>query len=208
MRRTLSRPDQFFFLFLILLYLSMQILYWVVGSEDLFFRINGSYGVFFDYLFYGWTLMGEWPLIVFALIYTGVYHRSRLLALIAAFCLNAIISYILKFHVFSEVLRPTMVFADHPDLFISPFLKAHKLYSFPSGHTFTAFTGFMMMALVNKSLITRFVLIFLALGVGFSRIYNGLHFPQDVMAGAVLGIVVSVLMHYFVKDWKPKFFKP
>ncbi|HMJ91100.1 MAG TPA: glycosyltransferase family 39 protein, partial [Candidatus Acidoferrum sp.] len=57
--------------------------------------------------------------------------------------------------------------------------------SFPSGHTTNWFAATMVAAMyVRRTL--RFMLP-LACIVGFSRIYNGVHYPGDVLGGAILG---------------------
>ena len=59
-------------------------------------------------------------------------------------------------------------------------------FSFPSGHTGAAF---LMATLFSAFLPTLTIpLGVLAALIGFSRIYNGLHFPSDVLAGMALGI--------------------
>jgi undecaprenyl-diphosphatase len=58
-------------------------------------------------------------------------------------------------------------------------------FSFPSGHTAAAF----VMATIFGTIlpVLFFPLAVLAALIGFSRIYNGLHFPSDVLAGMMLG---------------------
>jgi undecaprenyl-diphosphatase len=63
-------------------------------------------------------------------------------------------------------------------------------HSFPSGHSATSFAC----AIVLCALAPRFRVLFVALAVAiaYSRLYNGVHYPLDVVAGAVLGILVGL----------------
>ncbi len=57
--------------------------------------------------------------------------------------------------------------------------------SMPSAHAANLFSITMVMFLFYRRSI--WVMLPLALGVAFSRIYNGVHYPSDVLAGAILG---------------------
>jgi undecaprenyl-diphosphatase len=62
-------------------------------------------------------------------------------------------------------------------------------HSFPSGHTTAIFSVMTPYILSLPQL--SFILIPLGLCVGISRIYLGLHYPSDVLAGAILGTVAG-----------------
>lgn len=63
-------------------------------------------------------------------------------------------------------------------------------YSFPSGHTQASAGIFGGIARLTKSTIIRFVCIATAFLVAFSRMYLGVHTPQDVLVSAGIAIVL------------------
>jgi undecaprenyl-diphosphatase len=63
--------------------------------------------------------------------------------------------------------------------------------SFPSGHAATAFAAATVVALLRPGL--RWPALGVASAVAFSRVYLGVHFLSDVLAGAALGTAVGVL---------------
>jgi undecaprenyl-diphosphatase len=74
--------------------------------------------------------------------------------------------------------------------------------SFPSGHTTTSFAMATMIWLYFRG--TRlswvaFPAYLWAAGVGMSRIYVGVHWPTDVLAGAMLGISGAIFFFYLLR---------
>ena len=62
-------------------------------------------------------------------------------------------------------------------------------FSFPSGHTMTAFSVALVVSYFYPSL--EGMLFFLALSIAVSRIVLGMHFLSDVLAGVVLGVALG-----------------
>jgi undecaprenyl-diphosphatase len=71
--------------------------------------------------------------------------------------------------------------------------------SFPSDHATAAFVIATSIWLYRKKAGT--VWLILAAGIGFSRIWDGVHYPIDVIAGAFIGIVSAVVIHALVMRW-------
>ncbi len=72
---------------------------------------------------------------------------------------------------------------------ISSLMPPPDKFSFPSGHTAAAFVMATLFGTVVPILFIPLVIV--AAFIGFSRIYNGLHFPSDVLAGMTLGITCA-----------------
>ncbi len=74
-----------------------------------------------------------------------------------------------------------------------PLLYSSDPNSFPSGHTSTAFAaGIVWLKLISvKSL--KAVAVVQALLMGLSRMYVGVHYPSDVLMGALVGTLCAVI---------------
>jgi len=83
--------------------------------------------------------------------------------------------------------------------FISP-LEYERNYSFPSGHTSNAFVTATSLSLQFKKWYVVVPAHLWAFTVAYSRLHMGVHYPSDVLAGAVLGSA-SALATYKVNQW-------
>lgn len=80
--------------------------------------------------------------------------------------------------------RPPTVILDP-----KPLMEVPTTSSFPSGHTSTSFAcAYVISTLAPRLTIPVFVLAAL---IGFSRVYVGVHYPLDVVAGAIFGLIVA-----------------
>lgn len=79
-----------------------------------------------------------------------------------------------------------------PDHAIHGFVALYQnpdAFSFPSGHTATAFA--VAIALAGHGDFLGTLGLVYCIGVGVSRVYLGSHYPLDVLVGAVLGSVMG-----------------
>ena len=65
-------------------------------------------------------------------------------------------------------------------------------YSFPSGHATVSFACATVLALAVPRL--AWPLYTLAVLISFSRVYVGVHYPFDVLVGAVLGVAIAIAL--------------
>ena len=107
-----------------------------------------------------------------------------------------------------RVPRPWML--DENFSIVESAREAASGYSFPSGHTQTAVGTFGAIAAFAKQTWVRITMIVLAVLVGFSRMYLGVHTPADVIVGAVQSVAMVLLllpmMHEKGKKWIPGVF--
>ncbi|KLU69949.1 MAG: hypothetical protein RHS_4216 [Robinsoniella sp. RHS] len=68
-------------------------------------------------------------------------------------------------------------------------------YSFPSGHTQSATSLFMTLALSLKQKSLKIICVVIFLLVGFSRMYLGVHTPKDVLTAMAMAIIISLLIN-------------
>lgn len=68
--------------------------------------------------------------------------------------------------------------------------------SFPSAHATWAFAGAVLTCLVNP--VWGAIALVLAVLVAWSRVYVGVHYLSDVVAGAIVGTIVSLVAGMFV----------
>ena len=78
------------------------------------------------------------------------------------------------------------------DTEIAPLIRTPSSSSFPSGHSATAAAGALTLSVLYPPLTPALVLA--ALLVVLSRVYLGVHFPFDVLAGVFIGLVTSAVV--------------
>lgn len=111
----------------------------------------------------------------------------------ASIGVNSILTYTIK----RAVARPRP-YRTYPDL-IQPYTRENSL-SFPSGHTSLAFSTATALSMKYPKWYVIAPSYFWACSVGYSRMNLGVHYPTDVLAGALLG-ASSSLLTYKANEW-------
>jgi undecaprenyl-diphosphatase len=73
-----------------------------------------------------------------------------------------------------------------------PLLAVPHSKSFPSGHAATSFACATVLAVLAPRAAP--FLYVLAFAIAYSRLYVGVHWPLDVVAGALIGVVTALLL--------------
>lgn len=79
-------------------------------------------------------------------------------------------------------------------------IDKHPEFSFPSGHTSASF-AVAWMIFMNKRRLGVYMLVIATL-MGLSRLYLFMHYPTDVIGGAVVGILIAETVYWIYDQWR------
>lgn len=76
-------------------------------------------------------------------------------------------------------------------------------YGFVSSHAANAFglATFIILLLPKKYNVLKWIVAFWAVLLSYSRIYNGVHYPADVIVGALIGVLLAFLVFTLYKRY-------
>lgn len=168
-------------------------------NRPLFIAVNSFGQHFYSFIWENLTFLGD-TLSACAIMVLFIRKRPDLIwsGILAALLATVIVNIIKSFF---DIPRPPVIIDKNLISVIGPSLSRH---SFPSGHTVTIFAFAGILVFYFRTFFSRICIIVLAMLVGISRIAVGVHWPEDVLAGAVLGILCATTGVYFVEkmEWK------
>lgn len=177
-------------------------------DQSLLLFLNSFHDSFWDKAISIFTSIGSWVplylLIIYVIIKTYKQNANIILVFIAlAIVFSVLSTALIKYGV--QRLRPT-----HDPVLSNLVHNVYDrggLYSFFSGHAAHSFTiAVLTSRLFKRNLYT--VLIFLwAIGVSYTRIYLGLHYPGDVLAGWVWGIFTGLIFYKAILIVQKRYFR-
>ncbi len=188
-----------------LIFLSLILIFlFSYGKNESFFFINAYHNYSLDLFFQYVTFLGDGLIYIPMVLYAVFFNRKFLIPVILAILFCTFFSQFSKRALFPGELRPISLETGEIVIRKIEGLQLHRMHSFPSGHTSTAFTIALLLSSIMKKRFWAFVLPFLALLVAYSRVYLSLHFVTDVAAGLIIGIISSFLALYLYERWLSK----
>lgn len=144
------------------------------------FRLNGKRPV--DWMMFAFSHFGYGYAYPFIFIFVVIFDYSNTRLILPTGFISFLIEHIAHMLLKNKTKR-VRPFNAIPE--IKNLMPALDEFSFPSGH---AAGAFVMATLLNHLYPFLMIPVYLAaLIISVSRVYNGVHYPSDVMAGSFLG---------------------
>lgn len=168
-------------------------------DTQLFLFLNGKHNAFFDVVMYWASDMLFWfPFYAMLVFIIAKHYKKQSLAVFIAVAVLITLSDQTASHLIKnsvQRLRPS----HEPTLQGMVHLSkagAGGQYGFVSSHAANVFalTAFLFLLLPQKFNWLKCKLLCWAILVSYSRIYNGVHYPADVIVAALLGIFLAWLI--------------
>jgi membrane-associated phospholipid phosphatase len=173
----------------------------LMTKNDFFLLLNADLGRAADYFFSYCTHLGDGTVWIPVGVLFLVYRREKFVLALSTVAIGTIIVQSLKNFIIPAQIRPGTAIIDLTTFHSVEGVVLLTNYSFPSGHTTTAFSVFLLGCLmINKKWVVPVGLL-VGLLVGYSRIYLAEHFPLDVGGGMLTALLSVWLSLHAQSGW-------
>ena len=158
--------------------------------------VNEKLNLFFEIFTWigsGWTYGAVCLLVL-------IFNRKYFWLFVSSFAATSLVAQIIKYFL-PNIARPVEFFAQQKIAINFP-VGAEELHwnSFPSGHTTSAFSLFLLLSLFSKNKIIVLLCFASAALVALSRVYLTAHFVRDVYWGMIFGTEITSLMCWLFEN--------
>lgn len=204
--KNLFKQNKNFFIGYFLLMIIAVFILVCYSKADGFILMNPLHSDFLNQIFIPLTYLGDGIfVIVLGVVLFFLKKRFLGLMILSSYLLSGIIAQVLKYFITEP--RPSLYLEGTNYPYFIDEVTLRNFHSFPSGHTASAFAlaAILSFPVKNKSYSIFFLM--MATSVGYSRMYLGQHFMDDVFAGSLIGILSSVFCQVYFETYFKKILK-
>jgi membrane-associated phospholipid phosphatase len=193
---SLVKNNRLFFLIFLVFFLASVFILLFLSKANGFYLLNPYHSDFLTTIFTRFTYLGDGFFCVATGLLLFVFKKCFLsLMVLSSYAISGIIAQVLKYFIIEA--RPAVFLKDSSYQYFIDDVTLHNLHAFPSGHAASAFALAAVLSFAAKN--KNYSILFLAgaILVGYSRIYLAQHFMDDVLAGAVIGLLSAIISWIF-----------
>ncbi|MDD2380579.1 MAG: phosphatase PAP2 family protein [Mariniphaga sp.] len=162
-------------------------------DEQLFLYLNSFFSDFFDTVMLMVTRKETWvPFFAVILFFIIKNYRSKWWLVILFLALTVLLADQLSVALKETIQRLRPVHNPEIENLVHNVLRKGGLYGFVSSHAANSFAVFAFSTRVFRNRGFWFIMLFWALIFSYSRIYSGVHYPLDILGGAILGWLIGL----------------
>jgi undecaprenyl-diphosphatase len=163
-------------------------------DKELFLYLNSLHNPFWDTIMLMVTRKETWiPFFAIILFFIIKNYRSKALPIMIVLALAILLSDQVSVLVKDYFQRFRPVYDPVIGPLVHNVLRKGSDFGFVSSHAANSFAIFVFTSRLFKNPGYRFLIFFWALLFSYSRIYSGVHYPLDILGGAILGWIIGVL---------------
>ena len=186
------KSEKYFLLPFMVIWIGALIFWLIEGKIETHLILNSCHTAWLDLFFKHFTEIGGWIPFIAAGILLLFKWRISVVILLGQLVATLITTPLKRI---IQAPRPSVILSDLGiDFPIVEGVDLHSTLSFPSGHTSAAFAFCFAIALFCPKWWQKLLCLLLAFLGGYSRIYLSQHFLEDVLAGALIGVVSILLL--------------
>jgi len=177
------------------------------ADTNLFLFLNSFHNHFMDTIMLMVTRKETWvPLYLTILYFFFKNYRIKALLIIFFMILTVVASDQLSVLIKETVQRLRPVHEPAIEHLVHNVLRKGGLHGFVSSHATNMFAIFIFTSRIFKNKSYYFLMLFWAVVICYTRIYAGVHYPLDVIGGAVLGWLIAVGLYKLLMFVENHFF--
>lgn len=180
-------------------------------DRHLLLSLNGSDSLFWDQLMWGITSTVAWIPVAVVLFY--VFIKNNSMREVCLILLTLVLVILLADQFSSSFCKPYFArFRPSQDPYIMYMVDVVNgyrggRYGFISSHAANTFAVCVFLALLIRNVYMTSSLVLWAMLCSYSRIYLGVHYPGDILCGALWGIFVGVVFYLLYVFLQRRFFQ-